>query len=207
VIAAIVLAAGLSQRMGRPKMVLPWGDKTIIEQVVSAVREGGIPKIIVVTGGARLQVENFLYSKDVKFVFNPDFNNGEMLCSVQIGLKQLDDDVEAVIIVLGDQPQILSEVVKKITEYYEETKAKLIFPSYQMKKGHPWLIARSLWSDILKIAPPKTLRDFTSNIYKEINYLVVDTPTILKDIDNYEDYEREKPVTKEDYSDNNVSVF
>ena len=117
-----------------------------------------------------------------------------MLCSVQAGLRQLIDAVDAVLFVLGDQPQILPETVRKILGYYAETNAKLIFPSYQMQKGHPWLVARCLWPEILGMAPPITLRDFTVNYKKEINYMIVDTPTILKDVDTLEDYQRERPI-------------
>ena len=70
-VAAVVLAAGQSRRMGRPKLVLPWGDTTVIGRVVQALLEAGLNEIVVVTGGARRQVEAALAGLPVRPVFNP----------------------------------------------------------------------------------------------------------------------------------------
>jgi len=69
----------------------------------------------------------------------------------------------------------------------------LVIPSFQMRRGHPWLIARQLWQEVLEIKPPRTLRDFLQANQEKITYVVVDTPTIFWDIDTPEDYERQKP--------------
>jgi molybdenum cofactor cytidylyltransferase len=195
-IAAIVLAAGLSQRMGQPKMLLPWGDTTIIGQVVDTVLAGGIEKIVVVAGGNQAQIEAALRSERVQaveFAFNPNFADGEMLKSLQVGLKSLDPPVEAALMVLGDQPQMQAATLRLLCAAFRRTQARLVLPSYHLRRGHPWLIERSLWQDILKLRPPATLRDFLQSFEGSIDYQVVDTPTILKDLDTPEDYARDKP--------------
>jgi molybdenum cofactor cytidylyltransferase len=192
-IAAIVLAAGLSRRMGQPKMVLPWAKKTVVVQVVSILHAGGIEPIIVVTGGARQEVEFALAGLPVTFVFNPDYANGEMIHSLQAGLRALPTDVEAVLMVLGDQPQIQIEVVTALVQAYHESRAALIVPSFQMRRGHPWVIDRRLWPEILAIQPPASLRDFLSENASLIQHLVVDHPSVLQDIDTPEDYSRQRP--------------
>ncbi len=129
----------------------------------------------------------------VEFVFNPDYADGEMLKSLQVGLKALDPSVEAALLVLGDQPQMQAATLRLVCAAFSETHARLVIPSYHLKRGHPWLIERSLWPDILNLRPPATLRHFLKTFEAHISYLVVDTPSILKDLDTPEDYAREKP--------------
>jgi molybdenum cofactor cytidylyltransferase len=192
-IAAIVLAAGISRRMGQAKMLLPWGNNTVIGQVVDTVFAGGIERIIVVAGGNQVQLEFALKGRPVDFVFNPDFADGEMLKSLQMGLKSLPSTIEAAMMVLGDQPQMQAATLRQVCEAFCRTQARLVIPSYQLRRGHPWLIEHSLWPDILNLRAPATLRDFLKVNEASIFYQVIDSPTILKDLDTPEDYQREKP--------------
>ncbi len=192
-IGAIVLAAGLSRRMGKPKMLLAWEGKTVLETVVGALLNGGISHLVVVTGAERDQIIALMQPYPVRLVFNPSFRDGEMLHSLQVGLAALDPDVEAVFIVLGDQPQVQPATIHSIIEEYRKNRAALIIPSYQMHRGHPWLVGRELWAELLDLRAPRTLRDFIQNHETEIDYLNLETPTILADLDTPEDYQKFKP--------------
>jgi len=194
-IGAVVLAAGLSTRMGKPKMIMPWGKSTIIETVVTTLTKTEVFPIIVITGGAHQEIERSVKHLPVQTVFNPLYYNGEMLVSLQLGLKHLPLDVAAILIVLGDQPAMDDRIVREIIASYRETTAEIIVPSYQMRRGHPWLVDRSMWNQILSLTPPQTLRDFNNNNRDRIRYLVVDTPSILQDLDTPEDYETQRPNT------------
>ncbi len=195
-IAAIVLAAGLSRRMGRPKLSLPWRDTTVIGQVVAVLSAAGVAEILVVTGGARKEIETALRGTTARLVFNPRYEASEMIDSLQVGLTQLSPSVEATLVALGDQPQIQQSVVQAVLQAYEQAETRpssaLIVPSFQMKRGHPWLVARTLWPELSQIRPPETLRDFLDRHTREIFYLPVSTDTILRDLDTPEDYTREK---------------
>lgn len=191
-IAAIVLAAGLSKRMGLPKLSLPWGDSTVIGHVCSVLSQAGVTEIVIVTGGARQQVETALAGEPVRLVFNPRFEQSEMIDSLQVGLVNLSPHIEATLVALGDQPQIQVEVVQGVMQAYQERRAGLVVPSYRMKRGHPWLVDRALWDEILSLHPPYTLRDFLARFEQHISYLPVESDTILKDLDTPDDYEREK---------------
>jgi molybdenum cofactor cytidylyltransferase len=189
-IGAVVLAAGRSQRMGRPKMTLPWGDTTVIGQVASVLLSAKLKDVVVVTGGDREGVEGTLQHLPVRTVFNPDFENGEMLLSLQCGLTALEDEVSAALVVLGDQPQIELVVVQAVISAFVDGKHALVMPSYQMRRGHPWLVARPLWGSLFAFQPPATMRLFVRQFAGEIHYVNVDSPSILQDLDTPEDYHR-----------------
>jgi molybdenum cofactor cytidylyltransferase len=192
-IGAVVVAAGMSQRMGQPKLILPWGSTTIIGQVVHTLSNSGITEIVVVTGGARQKVEEAVKTYPVKTVFNPEFSSGDMAVSLKIGLNSLTEPIGAALVVLGDQPQLKTEVIQAIIQQFNHTHGMLIVPSYQMHRGHPWLINRGLWPDLLALSSSYTLRDFLQSHAKEIEYLDVETPTVLMDLDTPDDYQKQKP--------------
>ncbi len=90
-ISAIILAAGESKRMGQPKMLLPWGEVTVLGQVISTYQAAGVEDVLVVTGGAREQVEGIVRQHGARSVFNEQFAGGGMLSSLQCGLQFLSD--------------------------------------------------------------------------------------------------------------------
>jgi molybdenum cofactor cytidylyltransferase len=192
-IAGVILAAGLSRRMGQPKMILPWGERTVIGKVVSTLQNAGVHTIIVVTGGTADMVEAALAGYRISTVFNPAYSNGDMLYSIQIGLASLPENVPAALVALGDQPQVEEKTVSSMLDLYRQEEAPLIVPSFKMRRGHPWLIEKSLWMDIQKLNPPATMRDFFQQHNQLIRYLDVDTASVLNDLDTPEDYEMNKP--------------
>ena len=102
-------------------------------------------------------------------------------------------EVEATLIGLGDQPQIQESSVRLICETYREYRSGLIVPSFQMRRGHPWLVTRRLWNEILELQPPESPRDFLNKHAGEIRYVNVDTRSILADLDTPEDYRKAHP--------------
>ena len=189
-IAAVVLAAGRSQRMGEPKLVLPLEGQTVIEKVVGALHEAGVSEIVVVTGAAEEQVRSALEGTSARMVHNPQYEKSEMLTSLQTGIRALTADAKALLVVLGDQPTIATDVVQSVVDTYHSHGALLVVPSYQMRRGHPWLADRSLWADLLTLDETQTMRDFLNAHAKEIDYVTVDSPGILMDLDTPEDYRR-----------------
>jgi len=187
-IAAIVLAAGLSRRMGRPKLVLPWYGTTVIESVVNKLTQADLQEIIVVTGASHQQVSQVLAETNVKLVFNPSYRQDSMLISLKCSLDVVSDQAEAILVVLGDQPQIETDVVSSVIAEYLASGAELVVPSYRMRRGHPWLAARSFWPQIWQTAANTTLRDLLNQNAEKIAYVNVETESILKDLDTPEDY-------------------
>lgn len=194
-ISAVVLAAGYSRRMGFPKLTLPWGDRTVIGQVVSSLAAAGVEDIVVVTGSFRSEVEAALAGLPARPVFNPRHAEDQMLLSLQTGLHSLGGQVEASFVALGDQPQVEAPILRELLEAYLASKPALVVPSFEMRRGHPWILDRSLWPEVLSLDPPFTLRDLLNRFSDRIQYLVVDSDSILQDLDTPHDYRRLRPTS------------
>jgi molybdenum cofactor cytidylyltransferase len=199
-ISAIILAAGESKRMGQPKMMLKWGNTTVLEHVISVFARAGIEDIIVVTGSGRDKIEKIVSGArtmyPVRSVFNENYQHGGMLSSIQCGLHALaplllsqKETGAAAMIGLGDQPQVEERSVRMVCEAYQKTGSPLVVPSYKMRRGHPWLIASELWQEFLTINSPQTPRDFLHTNAEKIHYVEVDTESILLDLDTPQDYQ------------------
>lgn len=196
-VTAIVLAAGLSSRMGKPKMLLPWGSTTILGHIVETLSESGIHEMVIVTGAARELVEDevgrLAQLWPVRPAYNRDYARGEMLSSILTGLAGTSPKADAGLIVLGDQPQIQIETVQVILGTWKSLSLPLIVPSFEGRRGHPWLIARHLWEELNNLQPPASSRDFLEQHRDLICYVNVPTSSILKDVDTPADYARESP--------------
>lgn len=200
-ITAIVLAAGLSTRMGRLKPILPWGSTTVIGRVVTTLIEAGLDQVLVVTGAGRIDVEAEISRHgwiNVQAVFNPQYAEDDMLISLRTGMAGLSADVTAILVVLGDQPQMETGVVRALLEAYRNHRHLLIIPSYNMRRGHPWLVDRSLWAALQSLPKGATMRDFLHANAKHIAYIQVTTPSILSDLDTPEDYARGLAASQDD---------
>lgn len=191
-ISAIILAAGESKRMQQPKMLLPWKRSTVLQTVITTFQRAGVKDILVVTGGAHNQVDA-LIGRTVQTVFNENYAKGEMLSSIQIGLISKMREAQAALIVLGDQPQVQIKTIQHILQEFNQSKARLIVPSFNMRRGHPWLVAKDLWEEIIKMQPPESAREFLNRHSREIHYIQMDTSSVLQDLDTPEDYLKFQP--------------
>jgi molybdenum cofactor cytidylyltransferase len=188
-VAAIVLAAGQSRRMGTAKVLLPWErGKTILEHIVEQLVRSRIDQIQVVTGHYAAEVRKLLKPLDVELVHNRAYQTGEMLSSLQVGLRSIPDSISAVLIVLGDQPRIQPAVIYQLLKAYSEGAGSIIIPSYQMRRGHPILIDRKYWQEILQLKGNQTARDVFMAHSQEITHLEVDNDSVLQDVDTPADY-------------------
>lgn len=191
-VGAVVLAAGMSRRMGQAKMTMPYRGSTVLGTVLTVLHSAGVSPLIPVIGGARQAVEvviDELHFPVIKAV-NPAPGESEMLDSLQIGMASLPADLDAFLVVIGDQPQIQASVVERILAEYRQTGSPLIIPSYQMRRGHPWLVGKEYWDELRNLPSGKTMRDFLNQNQERIQYLTVETPSILADLDTPEDYRR-----------------
>ncbi len=191
-ISALVVAAGFSRRMGQFKLLLPWGDETVIAHVVHTLEIETPGEIVVVTGHRADEVATALEGTRARLVTNPDYATGEMLSSVQAGLRALGSETTAALICLGDQPQMEAETVRRVVEASQASgEHALIIPSYQMRAGHPVLLPCRVWPDVLAVATG-TLKEALAPQRAGAVYVTVDTPSVLADLDTPGDYGKAK---------------
>lgn len=186
----MILAAGESKRMGKPKLLLPFGEKTIIERVIDSVIQSKLDDVLVVLGAHREKIEKKIKDFSIKIVVNPNFKN-DMLSSVQCGFRALPEDVEASLVILGDQPEISIALINKIVEAYKKSKKGIVLPVYRKNRGHPVLIDMKYQGEIEDLNPDLGLRNLVYKHAEDILEVEVKTPSILQDIDTIEDYNRE----------------
>lgn len=190
-IAAIILAAGESRRMGRPKLLLPWGGTTVLGRAAAVFAAAGVGEIVAVTGGARRAVEDEVLrlaaDLSIRAVYNPEYRDGGMVGSLQAGLRTLAPPRTAALIGLGDQPQVREETVRRICEAHRETESLLVVPSFRNRRGHPWLVGSRLWDEVLALPRSATPRQFLAAHAGQVRYVEADE-SILQDLDTPEDY-------------------
>ena len=187
---AVILAAGESKRMGKPKLLLPYGEKTIIETIVETVVSSNVENTLIILGSDREKTEEKIKNYPVKIVYNRDFRSG-MLSSVQCGFKALPQETRAVLVVLGDQPKISADVINKLIDAYKSTGKGIVLPVYKKERGHPVLIDVKYGEEVENLSPEAGLRGTVYNHPEDILEVDVETPSIFQDIDDESDYKRE----------------
>jgi len=197
-IAAVVLAAGQSRRMGQLKQVMPWGQGgTVIGEVVRRLqRAEAVSEIVVVTGRDAEQVEACVLvartpaGPPVRTVFNPKFDRAEMARSLQAGLDTLPDDYGAALVALGDQPQLSPAFIAALVQRWRETQAPVVAPYFQGQRGNPVLLDRAVWPLVRSLpddANPRQVFQAAGSIER----VEVADDTVLRDMDTPDDYARE----------------
>jgi molybdenum cofactor cytidylyltransferase len=188
-ISGILLAAGLSSRMGEPKQLLPFGESTIVETVVDSMLGAKFDEVIVVVGHCAAEIRAQLGTRPVKIVFNPDYREG-MLPSAQAGIRSLQGN-DAFALMLVDQPFITSELIDRVVDAYIQTDKGIALPSYNYKRGHPVIFNQRYADEILALGTESGgVRTLFKKYGDDIYYVTVDTDRVLRDIDYREDYER-----------------
>jgi len=184
---AIVLAAGLSSRMGTQKLLLPFGDKTIIEKVVENILALGILHIRVVLGADHTDIAEALKSWPVSFILNENYSEG-MHSSVMCGVRSLPLSTHAVLIFLGDQPFIPAKVTEKVVEAWESSGKGIVIPLFEGKRGHPNLYDLKYRNELTNLNPEIGLRSVAQIFPEDICEVETFSPEIVRDIDTKDDY-------------------
>jgi CTP:molybdopterin cytidylyltransferase MocA len=190
-VAAVVLAAGMSQRMGRLKPLLPFGHKPMLVRVVETLQGAtGIHPVVVVSGNAAAQIESALCEYSVQFAHNENFVEGGMLSSVKTGVAALPPHIEAFYLVLGDQPAVRSSTLIALRQAWQQTRAPVVVPMHGGRRGHPVLFDRCCVAEILVLPSDATLKIVVQAHAAQTLELDVDDEGVLHDVDTPADYER-----------------
>jgi molybdenum cofactor cytidylyltransferase len=187
-IAGVVLAAGESSRMGRDKALLVFRGRTFLETSISTLREAGVEPIVVVLGHHAQEIRRAANLERVQVVVNENYSHGQT-SSLQAGLLALaDPKIEAAMLWLVDHPAVSTETVGLLMAKFRETHASVIIPRYRGERGHPVLISRDLFAELLQLSPGEGANAVMRKHRDETTWLEVNDAGVLEDIDDPESY-------------------
>jgi molybdenum cofactor cytidylyltransferase len=189
-IAGLILAAGESSRMGTPKATLAYRGRTFLEWIVETLRSAGIERIVVVLGHRAWEIQALVKSEAIEVVINPDYRSGQT-SSLQTGLRALaSDDPEAFLLCLVDHPAISAGTVRGIVSAFREGDAPVVIPTYHGRRGHPVLIARRLFEELLGLTRDEGADSVVRRYRPATRYVEIEDEGVVIDVDNPEDYRR-----------------
>lgn len=193
-LAAVVLAAGLSSRMGgRPKGLLRFDTRdTFVTRIVRTFNEAGITDVVVVVGHEGASVAESVLSSGLsaRIVVNADYQQGQFT-SVRAGLDAVDrPDVDAFLLALVDAPLFAAETVRRVVARFRETSAPVVRAVHGDAHGHPVLISRALFAALAAADPAFGAKPVVRGHVSPAGDVEVDDAGAFIDIDTPEDYER-----------------
>ena len=214
-VTAIVLAAGLSRRMGEEnKLLLPFGEKTVLETTLDNILSSNIEVVLIVIGHEAQQVKKVLddylrrnteFRRKFFIVENPDFEKG-MTTSIQAGVrasKHLTAETHNsqlithnsinYMICLSDMPLISSDEYSFLKNQFEDVSKQdtqaIVQPIFKEKRGNPTIFSNFYENDILNLSNTEGCKPIVQAHKNHVHLVEMPSPSILKDIDNKEDYE------------------
>ena len=188
---AIVLAAGASRRLGRPKLLLPFGESTRVGSVVAALRDGGAEEIVLVLAPGDEDLRAWAEGAGVTVAVNPDPDRG-MLSSIQEGVAALGGTDVLLLVTPADLPNLRAGTVALLLHRMKETGAPLGLPVHQGKRGHPLAIAPALIPEIGTLDLNVGLKQLRDRHEAELLEVEVGDAGVVEDVDTPEDYARSR---------------
>ncbi len=185
----IVLAAGESRRLGRPKQLLKLDGTELVAHVVERALASSTDGVIVVTGAHREAVESAIVGRDVSTAINQDFAEGQGT-SLSAGVRSLSADAGAVIVLLGDMPGISTDVISRLADHWREKRPVAASARYRSGRGHPVLFDRDLFSELQQMAGDEGARKLLKRLGDRVVEIPVDADEPPQDVDTEEDWER-----------------
>ena len=187
-VAAIVLAAGGSVRMGQPKQLLAIGGRPMVRRVAEAVCGTGLAQVVVVVGADAAAVAQALAGLPVTIVVNEAWANG-LSTSVRVGIRSLRPEIQAALIVLADQPALTPELLETLVVRYRATGAPIVVPFFQGRRGNPVLFDRTLFPELLAVEGDQGGRALLGRYGQQMERVDVNDAAVTMDVDTRQDYE------------------
>ena len=197
---AVVLAAGEARRFGSPKLLMPFGDSTVLGSVIHALESIGIAPIVVVAGANAQAITESLADTHAQVVCNPNPASG-MVSSIRVGVASLQvslpggpggiEAMDRFLVALGDQPRIRAEGISHLIDELVKSGKGIALPIYQGRRGHPVIFSSGYRREILALTDQQTLRDLIDAHRDDSIDVDCDSDAYVRDIDTMEEYEHE----------------
>jgi molybdenum cofactor cytidylyltransferase len=191
---AIVLAAGISSRMGDPKLLLEWGDHSILEETVDQVQGAGYDGVVVVLGENWEELDDLLGDRPVKTARNLNFRSG-MSSSIKAGVAFLESDATAFAIVLADQPLIKSKTHDLVLAKFRSSKAGICVPVFEETIGHPVVFSAKYRADMFALQGDHGARGVLDLRADDVTRYEVKTPEVVASINTKIEYDEQKKLS------------
>jgi molybdenum cofactor cytidylyltransferase len=189
-LSVLILAAGNSSRLGSPKQLIEFEGKTLIERITETALSISEEVLIVLGGNAEMILPKLLRFKDtISTVFNPDWHEG-MGTSIRVGVEQLANKSDLILILLSDQPFISKVLLQNMLQTYAKSQNHIVSCVYNSTLGVPMLFDKSTFSELLKLNGDKGAKSFLQ-LYKN-TISTIEFPEGIIDIDTLEDVEKLK---------------
>ena len=152
-VGGIILAAGRGARMGQTKQLLTLRGVPLLAHVVAAAERSALDQVVLVLGHEAATVAAAAQGQRAQVAFNPRYAEGQS-ASLRVGLQALDGDIVAALVLLGDQPTVRAAAIDAIVEAYWQAGPPyplVVMPTYGGRDGHPVLLARPLWAEVMAV--------------------------------------------------------
>lgn len=187
-IPGILLAAGRSQRMGQPKLLLPWHGVPLVRHTAQIALASKLDELIVVTGHRAEHVRAALDGLQVTIVHNDAFLDGQST-SVRAGVAALGPEVQAAVILLADHPLLQPTTIDALIDTYLQEQPLIVVPRYKEQRGNPVLFGRTLFPQLAVLTGDQGARPVLMAHGEHVRYVDVVDQGILLDLDTPEMYQ------------------
>jgi molybdenum cofactor cytidylyltransferase len=186
-ISAIVLTAGKSERMGRPKALLRFRGRTFLENILDAIAQSSVKDTVVVVGHHRREIEQALAGSSPTIVFNADYEQG-MITSFQKGIRALRPGTSGGLLFLVDHPLVAAGTIEALIAHLAPN--RIVVPVFEGRRGHPVLFASDVLQEILQLPPSQGANIVVRKDPARVLQVPVYAPGILVDVDTPEDFQQ-----------------
>lgn len=184
-VAGLILAAGESRRMGHPKALLDYRGETFLDRLIRIFGEVCSPVLVVLGAQPEVVRAGARRGGEARFLLNAIYRKGQ-LSSLQCGMRSVPPEAEGVLFTLVDHPAVEPSTVARLLA----ASGPLRIPRHAGRRGHPVYVSRALLPEFLALEPADSARLVINRHGTSIEYVDVDDPGVLEDIDEPGDYER-----------------
>ena len=186
-VAGILLAAGMSRRLGQPKQLLPYHGRSLVRHAAETGLASGLSPVVVVVGAFADDMARELADLPVQLVHNPHYAKGQST-SLRVGVAALPADIAAVVLLLVDMPAVGAPVIRQVVEAWQATGALIVRPAFDGQPGNPALFAAALLPELAAVQGDEGGRPVLRRHAAAVHLVPVSSAAVLRDVDTWEQY-------------------